>query len=352
MSAAKGPLSGKSVPAPLSALSRTPSGTALYRSFSSPFSSPRKSLSSPSILRRKGTTPTNKNVHKLVDNAALPALPTVNVPDQKDVQSIVMSPRWVCPAAARRAATKPPEQLQSGRAGGAGNASGNTRHNGSGAQAKASRSHSRNRKKYYSGRVFVTFNVEDEEEPMPHVVAPPRAVSNGSTQKRKRAVYEPVEEEDEEDEEEPEQIDEEAEAQFSSNVSQVLLAMACLQDEQEEATPGDALAGAPLAAGPEAELLSQLFQVDAESSAQAAKPELAADEQGGAAGSNTTGGGLTPSPTLASNVEAESDASNETGSLAPITKLMEPASRNEMAPTSAEQLVTSLQASVTPGIIV
>lgn len=287
-------------PAPLSALSRSPSGTSLYRSFSSPFSSPRKNLSSPSILRRKQSTPGNKPKHNLTAGA-LPSLPAVKSVSEKDVASVVMSPRWVCPLASRGEAFFPPNPESS-----------QTEAPMVGKPPKPAGKKRVNSKNYWSGRVFVSFGqaaqTSDEEEPM--VVAPIRS----ATHKRKREVEYSPEEVDEEEEEEDEPG---ARAQFSSNVSHVLLAMAELRDDEEDAPA----VSTPPPAGPEAELVSQLL-LEASS---VAEKHHSTDHATGAAGSNTTSGGITPSPTLESGAAptlgAQSDASNDTGLLAAALKL-------------------------------
>lgn len=240
-SSVKGPAGGKGVVVNPSVLSNSPSGLSLYRSLSSPFTSPRKSMSSPSILRRRATTPTNKSV-KLQSDDVLPALPAVVQPDEKDVQSIVLSPAWV-PVHSRVELGKPPRPSPVG----------------SGASKPVARQQS---SRAWSGRVFVRFATdEDEAEPNNYAAPSPKPVARVSN-KRKREKSVPAATAEEE---------ESAREQFSSNMTHVLLAMAELKDEEEETEQqgsGDI--------GPQVDLVSQLL-LEAESSAKCVNESAPAD---------------------------------------------------------------------------
>merc|ERR1711865_999583 len=249
----------------VSVLSRSPSGLGLYRSLSSPFSSPRKGLASPSILRRKSCTPTGSNSHKLVGHG-LPSLPAVIQPEEKDVQSIVLSPHWQQPLsqAERVAAIAKEARPQSSRDGG----------------AIQNSIKGRGKKTTWSGRVFVKFATEEEDEVEPQVT-----LSHVLKAKRKREAYEtsprqpprqaPIRDHDEE--------------QFSSNVSHVLLAMAELKDAEEDVvSPRDT----------KVDLVSQLLL------------QAQNDSQEAAQHGTTSDAAITSSPTL--NGTADSGVSNGT----------------------------------------
>ena len=125
-----------------------------------------------------------------------------------------------------------------------------------------------------------------------------------------------------------------------------------LRDDEDDQLEGEPLVeSSPPAAGPEADILSHLLQ-EAESSAE--KPDNDAPVQpAGAAGSNTTSGGVTPSPTLESSaLGAESDFSNETGLLPGSSKLEEDPQHGIAEAREENGLETSLQAPVSPGITI
>lgn len=291
----KAPAASKAAGLKVSVLSRSPSGLGLHRSFSSPFSSPRKAAS-PSILRRKASTPTNRTPQGQSGEAQLPSLPAVVQPEEKDVQSIVLSPRWQQPPSLlERKASQPPKPPRAP-----------VSREGTPSKAKATKG--RSRKTAWSGRVFVKFKVEEEEEIEPKVT-----LSHVLSQKRKREAYDA-----------PQKQNDDVHEQFSSNVSHVLLAMAELKDEEEDVV-------SPVEA-PQVDLVSQLLLQAENSKAEA--------QQG-----TTSDAAITPSPTL--NGTAGSDASND-------TSLLDLRGRK---PTDAEAttqalLESALQAPVSPGITI
>jgi len=290
----------------VSVISRSPSGLGIYRSLSSPFSSPRKGGASPSILRRKACTPTGSNFHKLVGHG-LPSLPTVVQPEEKDVQSIVLSPHWQQPLsqAERVAAIAKDARPQSSRDGSASKIS----------------TKGRGKKTTWSGRVFIKFATEEEDNDDDEQVEPPVTMTQVLSAKRKREAYETS----------PSRqaaIREDHEEQFSSNVSHVLWAMAELKDEEEEVvSPRD----------PKVDLVSQLLL------------QAQSDNQDAAQHGTTSDAAITPSPTL--NGTADSGVSNGTECDLDLNKDAKP-SMSEPELAAQAMLESAMQAPVSPGITI
>jgi len=223
----------RKVPVPLS-LERSPSGSLLAGSRGcSPFTSPRRTLSSPSILRRKISTPLSRQNSKLLSFAkseSLPSLPAVSQPDAKDVASVVMSPHRVADTHKLQAQVKfRAHQSPSKSAGPT-------------ASKRSVPASSRRSKCTWSGRIYVKFcetegSTEAEAISQPDSpVVQPRPTSHTkrkrqhdsqeSSKKHSRVKQDPANLD----------LDDGAQKAFSSTVSHVLLAMAALQDQPTSPT--------------------------------------------------------------------------------------------------------------------
>jgi len=283
-------------------LERSPSGNLLAASRGcSPFSSPRRSLSSPSILRRRSSgTPTSKAL-TFAANGTLPCLPAVRQPDEKAVASVVMSPRLYRVAdtqAKLQAQAKNRSQPSPSKS----------------ARAPASKrsnpaSSRRRTKETWSGRVYVKFNVDTPETSAEAegISQPESPVVRSSNQKRKReqdqqefsANKRSTRTKDEVQPLEPLELDEQRDsgAQQQSCISHVLLAMAALQGEPT--SPQSPTAASPTAAALLLDASSGMESRAKDESCDAATIEPSDQLASDGHGSNTT---------VTSTITAEEDA--------------------------------------------
>eukprot|EP00658_Telonema_sp_P-2_P018465 TRINITY_DN17246_c0_g1_i1.p1 TRINITY_DN17246_c0_g1~~TRINITY_DN17246_c0_g1_i1.p1 ORF type:complete len:250 (+),score=42.14 TRINITY_DN17246_c0_g1_i1:154-903(+) len=248
-------------------------------------------MSSPSILRRRTGTPTTK-LPSFQGDVVLPALPKVVQPEEKDVQSIVLSP-FRAPTQSRVVEEQRPQPRPCS--------------NGNSEDAIPKRNGSQ--ASTWSGRVFVQFARDEDQEPVP-TTSEVQVFCNKRKRESPQAEPHPAEDDD----------DDTARRQFSSNVSHVLLAMRELRDEE------DKLSDDPTS--PQVDLVSQLL-LEAESSAK---------QGSGYVGSTKTGDGAVSA--------VESYVSNDTCSLERVK------THNSPDKPSTNMLETTVQAPVSPGVAI
>lgn len=294
------------VPVPLS-LERSPSGSLLAGSRGcSPFTSPRRTLSSPSILRRKISTPLSRQNSKLLSFAkseSLPSLPAVSQPDAKAVASVVMSPHRVADPQKLQAQVKMRAHQSPSKS---------ARPTASKRSVPAS---SRRSKGTWSGRIYVKFNESEgcteaegfsqpdspvvQPRPTSHTKRKRQHDSQESSKKHSRVKQDPAR---------PllsKALDDGAQKTFSSTVSHVLLAMAELQDQPTSPTSPQEMQEDSREIPNVEDVCSLLLEASSGMKAKAGdtSPLLASNGQG----SNTTNGQL--SSTQDAQDAAQSDVS-------------------------------------------